>query len=69
MAYAVMILDQTRERPHDQVHVLILELLDDVEVRLLRRVHACVTEPLGNAGNRNPGKEQEGCVGVSESVD
>ena len=59
---------QAGKRPHDEVDVLVLELLDDVEIDLLGGGHAGVPKTPGDAGDRHPGVEQERGVGVPEAV-
>lgn len=57
--------DKAGERAHDQIDVLVLELLDDVKVGLLRCVHARVAKALGDTRDRDPRKEQERSVRVA----
>ena len=66
--YASRVLHEARERAHDQIDILVLELLDDVQVRFLRRVHARVSEPLCDAGDRDPGEEEQRGMGVPQPV-
>ena len=61
-------LNKAGNRAHDQINVLVLQFLDDVQVGLLRCVHAGMAKSLGDACDGHPRKEQQRCVGVPESV-
>ena len=61
-------LDEAGDRAHHEVDVLVLELLDDVQVSLLRGVHAGVPEALGDAGDGDAGEQEQRCVGVAQSM-
>ena len=52
-------LRKAREGSHDEIDVLVLQLLDDMEVGLLGRIDARVPKPARNARNRNACEEEK----------
>ena len=57
-------LTQPGKGAHNQIHILILQLLDDVDVGFLCGGHTRMTKATGYACNRNAGEQEQRGVGV-----
>ena len=51
-------------RPHDEIEVLVFQLLDDVQIDFLRRRHAGMAKPAGDAPYRNSSEKKKRGMGV-----
>ena len=49
-------------------NILIFQLLNDVQIGLLRCCHAGMSQAAGDAGDGYPGKKQERRVGMAKAV-
>ena len=61
-------LTQPGKGAHNQIHILILQLLDDVDVSFLRSGHACVAKASGHTCNRDTGEQKQRGVGVPQPM-
>ena len=49
---------QRRQGPHNQINILIFQLLNNMQICLLSRCHTSMSQPTGYTGNRNARKQQ-----------